>query len=309
MNFNVFLITIAVLAALLTFGLKFLKVEIKSYLMSYLQNFTGILFILSGIVKAVDPMGTAIKMEEYFSEFELTFEGTWISFIAPMFSFFSEHAMLFSIGMIVLEIMVGVVLIMGGMRKTVAWVYFLLMAFYLVLTGYTFLSGFVPQSANFFDFSYWGEYSTNNMRVTDCGCFGDFITIDARTTFLKNIFFIIPGFFFIFKFRDMHQMFTKRTRSMITWLLTIGLILFCMYNYKWNLPIVDFRPFSEGTDIREQRRIEEESMANISTTYILKKKNSELVMELDSDIYIKDFKKYPTDTWEIIDEISEVPGD
>lgn len=37
----------------------------KSILTTYLQNFTGILFIFSGWVKAVDPMGTAFKMVDY----------------------------------------------------------------------------------------------------------------------------------------------------------------------------------------------------------------------------------------------------
>jgi hypothetical protein len=41
--------------------------------MTFLQNFTGVLFIVSGFVKAVDPGGTAFKMEQYFTEFQYTF--------------------------------------------------------------------------------------------------------------------------------------------------------------------------------------------------------------------------------------------
>ena len=48
---------------------------IKNFLLSLLQNFVGGLFVFSGLVKAVDPLGTAYKMEQYFAEFETTFAG------------------------------------------------------------------------------------------------------------------------------------------------------------------------------------------------------------------------------------------
>ncbi|MBK9735589.1 MAG: hypothetical protein IPO92_11720 [Saprospiraceae bacterium] len=73
---------------------RFYKVH-KSLFMTYLQNFTGILFIFSGWVKAVDPMGTAIKMEDYFAQFETTFAETAISFVAPIFPFLSSYSMTF----------------------------------------------------------------------------------------------------------------------------------------------------------------------------------------------------------------------
>ena len=87
---------IAVAAAILTGIIGLLKKGHKHWLMTFLQNFTGILFIISGLVKAVDPMGTAFKMEQYFTEFEYTFADTAMSFMAPLFPFLSSIIACFS---------------------------------------------------------------------------------------------------------------------------------------------------------------------------------------------------------------------
>ena len=76
MTLTVLLIRIAIVAILLT-GLNYLLTkkkpewaEIKNWGLTYLQNFAGALFVFSGYVKAVDPKGTAYKMEQYFGEFK-----------------------------------------------------------------------------------------------------------------------------------------------------------------------------------------------------------------------------------------------
>src|SRR5690606_24466403 len=93
---------IAIAAAILTALIGFLKRElVKNWLMSFLQNFAGTLFIISGLVKAVDPLGTAYKMEQYFAEFAYTFQETALSFIAPVFPFLSSISVVFSVAMII----------------------------------------------------------------------------------------------------------------------------------------------------------------------------------------------------------------
>ena len=38
----------------------------KNYIIELLKNFVGAYFVFSVVVKAIDPAGTGIKMEEYF---------------------------------------------------------------------------------------------------------------------------------------------------------------------------------------------------------------------------------------------------
>jgi len=149
--------------------------EQKNWLMTYAQSFVGALFIFSGFVKAMDPLGTAYKMEQYFVEFESTFSETWLSFIAPLFPALSEASITFSVVMIVFEIVLGLMILIGSSPRFSSWAFFLLVAFFTFLTGFTYLTGYVPNGVNFFEFGQWTAFEETNMKVTDCGCFGDFL--------------------------------------------------------------------------------------------------------------------------------------
>ncbi|MEO6132347.1 MAG: MauE/DoxX family redox-associated membrane protein, partial [Saprospiraceae bacterium] len=153
---------IAIAAVVLTVVIGIVKKGHKTWVMTALQNFTGILFIISGFVKAVDPVGTAFKMEHYFTEFEYTLQHTWFAFMAPLFPFLSTISLFFSVTMIVLEIVLGLALLLGHRAKLTSWALLLLVGFFTVLTGFTFLTGYVPSEATFFQFSHWGPYAASN---------------------------------------------------------------------------------------------------------------------------------------------------
>ena len=161
MTINTLVLSVAAVALLLTLITGLTTKRIENWLISFLQNFCGALFIFSGWVKAVDPLGTAYKMEQYFAEFESTFSGTWFSFLSPMFPQLAEWAIGFSVFMIVFEIILGIMLLIGSSRKFTAWAFFLLVAFFTVLTGFTFLTGYVPAGVNFFQFGQWGPLRGN----------------------------------------------------------------------------------------------------------------------------------------------------
>ena len=270
----------------------------KNIFVSFLQNYCGALFVFSGWVKAIDPLGTAYKMEQYFAEFESTFQETWMSFLAPLFPWLSNLSISFSVVMIIFEIVLGLMLIFGIKNKFTSWAFLLLVGFFTFLTGFTYLTGYVPEGTNFFSFGSWGEYEESNMKVTDCGCFGDFIKLKPYTSFLKDVALLIPAFIFLFKSKDMHTWFSSKTNSAITIGSTALLALYCFSNYVWDLPHSDFRPFKEGVNVREQKAAEEDALTNAPMTYILTNKSTQDVTELPYEEFMKQYKSYPKEQFD-----------
>jgi len=299
---------IAIIALVLTLLIGWWKKGHKSWLMTYLQNFTGVLFIISGLVKAIDPIGTAFKMEEYFTEFQYTLTGTWFGFLGPVFQFLSGISLIFSVVMILYEIILGLMLIMGQRSKLISWAFLLLVGFFTMLTGFTYLTGYVPSEANFFEFSKWGPYVVTNMRVTDCGCFGDFIKLVPKISFFKDLALLIPAFFFVFKHKDMHQLFTPKIRAIITGSATVLVLLFCLNNAVWNLPVVDFRPFKVGTNLYEKRDKEQAAAAAVKiTAWRLKNLKSGEVIEIPDKQYMSELAKYPKTEWSVVEQVKTKP--
>src|SRR5580693_8782038 len=92
--------------------------------------FVGVLFIFSGLIKAIDPLGLAYKMQEFFEAWAGNgpMNGTW--------NWLHEHALVLSVLMNTLEVGLGVALLIGWQKKLVSWVLLLLMLFFLFLTSY-----------------------------------------------------------------------------------------------------------------------------------------------------------------------------
>ena len=85
----------------------------------------GALFIFSGFVKLVDPIGSQYKFQEYFSEGVLNME-----FLIP-------YTLPFAILLIIAEILLGVMVLIGYKPKVTVWSLFLLTLVFLFLTWYS----------------------------------------------------------------------------------------------------------------------------------------------------------------------------
>ncbi len=300
MNLGTLVITISAVAFLLTLVVGTIFKRHKSWVMTFLQNFTGVLFIFSGFVKAVDPLGTAYKMEQYFAEFQATFDASMLSFVAPLFPWLSSYAIAFSVFMIIFEILIGVMLVLGSQRKVTSWAFLILVVFFTFLTGFTYLTGYVPNDVNFFAFGDWGSYNELQMKVTDCGCFGDFLVLKPKISFFKDLVLLVPALYFVFRHKDMHQLFTLRIRNIILGVAGLLLLLYCMRNYVWDIPHTDFRPFKKGVNIAERKALEEEAEANVEViSYTLKNRLSGKYVEIPYEQYLKEFTSYPKTEWEI----------
>lgn len=214
---------------------------------SYLRNFLGVFFIFSGVVKAIDPIGTQIKMEDYFSVFTEHF-----SMFTPMWDFFYDYALILGTFLIILEIVLGFSMLLGSFKKLTLWLYLGIILFFTVLTGFTFMTGYVPLDATFFEFASWTPFKETQMRVTDCGCFGDFVKLEPYESFLKDVVLtvLIVAMFFLQK--HIYHLFSKRLTYIILGVLTVATTAFSLRNI-YNLPIVDFRAYKAGTNIDEGR--------------------------------------------------------
>ena len=249
------------------FGSSFLAGIVIAYLKSFvkkpsnwsieiLTNFLGALFIFSGFVKGIDPLGTSYKMKDYFDAFS-QFTGFSFEWLANMSTFFA-------VSMIVIEIVLGIALIIGFKKKITLGISAAMMIFFTVLTGFTYLTGFI--NPDYYDITTRQElqaagehiqvfvkYDKLQMKVTDCGCFGDFLKLEPRVTFLKDVFLMFVLLALFLGIRHIKP-FLGNTFS---WMKILGstlfFLLFCFSNYIWGLPLVDFRPYKIGNNIVEQR--------------------------------------------------------
>jgi uncharacterized membrane protein YphA (DoxX/SURF4 family) len=289
------LVSFAIAGALLL-GLTWQKVPNR--FLSFLQYFSGVWFTFSGIVKALDPIGTALKMQDYFADFESTAECAGQKWVLPLLSFMSEHAVGFSIFVVTLEILLGIALIIGFMPRATAWIFLLLNVFFTILTGYTHLTGFVPDGVCFFEFSKWGDFVKTNMKVTDCGCFGDFLKLDPSVSFKKDFYLLTPiSLIFVFMSGRFHQLFTANTRRNLMIGATVAAFGLCAYNTFSDEPIVDFRPFRNGVNIRTQKAAETKAAADQQILFWnLKNEKTGEVLKLDDKTYMANYEtKYSTE--------------
>ncbi len=184
----------------------------------------GLLFIYSGFVKLVDPIGSQYKFQEYFSEGVLNME-----FLIP-------YTLPFAILLIVSELVLGVMLLVGFKPKFTVWSLFGLNLVFLFLT--------------------WYSYTYN--KVTDCGCFGDAIKLTPKETFYKNVIFMGFIIILILGLRYIKPTISEKVASLSTYA-SIFLSLMVTYYVLQHLPIVDFRAYSIGTDIAEGMKYQEGS--------------------------------------------------
>jgi hypothetical protein len=114
----------------------------------------------------------------------------------------------------------------------------------------------------------------------------------------------VPAFYFVFRHRDMHQLFSPKARMIIVAVSTIAVALFCLRNAVWDLPVIDFRPFKTGTDLYQKKTAEEEAAAAVQVLALkLKNKHTGEIREVSMETYKTDWAKYPKEEWETIEQI------
>ncbi|MGI8891871.1 MAG: BT_3928 family protein [Bacteroidia bacterium] len=209
----------------------------------------GLLFIISGLIKANDPLGFSYKLDEYFEVFGM--------------SFLTPASLAMAMGICVVEIGLGVALIMGVYMNFTAWLLLLMIIFFTVLTGYSAVTG----------------------KVTDCGCFGDAIKLTPWESFFKDlVLLVLIGIIFIRRnyIEPLVSRLAGRTFTIAAYVLAFG---FTLFTYLY-LPVKDFRPYAIGKSIPEQMAVPDDAPQPVyETKLIYKNKSTGELREMSMDEY------------------------
>lgn len=227
-----------------------------------LRFIIAVIFILSGFVKAVDLLGFSFKMEEYFAP--------------PVFNmpFLERFALLFSIIVVVMELFLGFMLLLKLKLKFTLSVLIALCIFFGFLTFYS---------------AYFNV-------VTDCGCFGDAFKFTPWQSFLKDVILLV-GLIILFilyrkEFRkkDAYGVTSKESSNTVKYVLlaifSLGMI-YVMAQGLMHEPIIDFRDYKIGTDIKAEKIKIDKNPSEYKTFYSLKNEKTGQVVKLNQDDYIK----------------------
>jgi len=194
---------------------------IKKSIDTFSRFFVGGLFIFSGLIKLNDPIGTKIKMEEYFE----VFAGDFGSF----FHYFIPWSLEIGMIMIILELALGAAILIYWRMNLTTWVLLGLMVFFTFLTFYS----------AYFD------------KVTDCGCFGDAIKLTPWESFTKdNILMVFVLHLFWYR-KSYEPSWKTNTGNLVVGATVVICFTLGIYAIR-HLPFIDFRAYRIGNNIPEQ---------------------------------------------------------
>ncbi len=196
--------------------------KVVSIVTLIVRTLLGCVCVFSGFVKAIDPLGTNYKIEDYLNAFGGVFaEFTWIALSG-------------SILLSMFEFCLGWSLILNLRPRLMSWLSLLMMLFMTPLTLYIALEN----------------------PVSDCGCFGDALVLDNWTTFYKNVVLLCMSLWLVATCKRVRPWFMPWAEWCGIGLfacVSVVLSFVCLRH----LPFIDFRPYKVGTDIEASMEIPE----------------------------------------------------
>ena len=214
-------------------------------------------YLFSGVVKLIDPRGTQYKIEDYGAAFgmsNLLPEGVPLTLACILG---------------IIEFLMGIYLFFGIRRRLAST---LSICFLLVMTPLTL-------------------YLALKNPVSDCGCFGDALILSNWQTFAKNVVLLILSILALRYYKLMPHFIGKKYQWMVALCALVFATVFMSYNL-WRLPVIDFRPYHVGADIRKAWMDDQQSYGQFVTTFIMEKDGVRKEFALED---------YPDSTWTFID--------
>ena len=210
----------------------------KNFITQFSRLFVGILFIISGLIKLNDPLGFSYKLDEYFSE--------------PVFNmpYFVPYTLAFALFLVILEVVLGVMLLIGYKAKWTIWSLLLLVVLFSFLTFYS----------AYFDV------------VKDCGCFGDALHLTPWQSFSKDLILLFFILILFFNQKLIKPLFSNKIQN----ILVLTSIILCSFMGYWvinHLPLKDFRPYKVGTNIKKSMEIPDSAPKSVVEMIFIYKVN------------------------------------
>ncbi|MDD3320789.1 MAG: DoxX family protein [Paludibacter sp.] len=236
--------------------------KVINILLPVVRILLGLVFLFSGFVKAIDPLGSTYKFDDYF----VAFGGFFHVFTAISFPL----AILLS----TIELVIGLSLLF---KLYIRITNLMALLFMLVMTPLTL---YIAIKENL---------------VSDCGCFGDALVISNWATFYKNLVLISMVIFLLFYQKQIHSFFTKISqRVLFSFFILIGVGL-SVYSYR-HLPLIDFRPYKVGVNIPKAMEIPEGAkLDEYQTTFFYQKDG------IQKEFTLENYPKGDS-TWKFVDQ-------
>lgn len=219
------------------------NVDIKHISLQALRWLLGGVFLFSGLVKCVDPVGTSIFVEKYLATYSLEA----ILYLAlPL-----------AVLLATVEVMLGVMLIIGVLRKYVA------LATTIFLTLFTLIT----------------LLSATVLPIGDCGCFGDAVKLTPWQTFAKNL-LLLPAAIWLWRNTVDKPHAWSRVAVVVVAAVALPMAL-NLYSLRY-LPLVDFMPYKLGVDLRNEVA-NERSAESLRSVLIFKDTTTGNVVEFPAE--------------------------
>lgn len=211
--------------------------DYKTILTNLCRMVLAVVCIFSGYVKAIDPLGTQYKIQDYLGALHL--EGTlpdWLTLAA-------------SVGLSALEFCMGILLLFAIRRRQTSKVALVFMGAMTAVTLWLALAN----------------------PIKDCGCFGDAVHLTNWQTLGKNL-MLLAAAIVLWKWPLRMRRFISRSNQ---WIVTNYTLVFILATSAWclyNLPLFDFRPYHVGADLRKGMEIPAGAkQPKFETTFIMEK--------------------------------------
>ena len=185
----------------------------RSIAVNVCRGLLAFTFLFSGFVKANDPVGTQMKLNEYLSALGVGWSDGLPTLIGAL-------------GLAWVEFTLGVYLVIGQRRRIVSLLTLVLMVVMTLLTVWIVLAD----------------------PVDDCGCFGDAIVLSNGVTLLKNVVLLCAALLVMRWYRLQRPLLHGGWAWLVTTVFPIGILAFAIYCII-ALPMIDFRPYKVGVDL------------------------------------------------------------